>query len=32
VRRIKSELAALLIRDGFASVVAAVGADHRRTG
>jgi dihydroorotate dehydrogenase len=30
VRRIKNELAALLARDGFASVGAAVGADHRR--
>jgi dihydroorotate dehydrogenase len=29
VRRIKTELAALLTRDGFASVAAAVGADHR---
>jgi dihydroorotate dehydrogenase len=29
VRRIKNELAALLKRDGFASVGAAVGADHR---
>jgi len=29
VRRIKTELAALLNRDGFASVAAAVGADHR---
>lgn len=30
VRRIKTELAALLNRDGFASVGAAVGADHRQ--
>jgi dihydroorotate dehydrogenase len=29
VRRIKTELAALLSRDGFTSVAAAVGADHR---
>jgi dihydroorotate dehydrogenase len=29
VRRIKNELAALLMRDGFASVGAAVGVDHR---
>jgi dihydroorotate dehydrogenase len=29
VRRIKNELAALLTRDGFASVAVAVGADHR---
>jgi dihydroorotate dehydrogenase len=29
VRRIKNDLAALLKRDGFASVAAAVGADHR---
>ena len=29
VRRIKRELAALLARDGFASVAEAVGADHR---
>ncbi|HVZ01466.1 MAG TPA: quinone-dependent dihydroorotate dehydrogenase [Dongiaceae bacterium] len=29
VRRIKKELAALLMRDGFASVAAAVGAGHR---
>jgi dihydroorotate dehydrogenase len=29
VRRVKDELAALLTRDGFASVAAAVGADHR---
>ena len=29
VQRIKSELAALLMRDGFASVAAAVGSDHR---
>ena len=29
VGRIKRELASLLQRDGFASVAAAVGADHR---
>src|SRR5579875_2779600 len=32
VRRIKRELAALLRRDGFAGVAAAVGADHRPVG
>jgi dihydroorotate dehydrogenase len=30
VGRIKRELAALLRRDGFASVADAVGADHRK--
>ncbi len=30
VPRVKRELAALLERDGFASVAEAVGADHRR--
>ena len=29
VRRVKAELAALLKRDGFATVAEAVGADHR---
>lgn len=32
VPRIKAELAACLARDGFASVEAAVGADHRKGG
>jgi hypothetical protein len=29
VLRVKAELAACLLRDGFESVAAAVGADHR---
>lgn len=32
VPRVKRELAALLERDGFASVAEAVGADHREGG